>query len=299
MIMTVGSDGTDLREIVRFDQFGQGANLTEPTWTRDGVGITFVVVSPNTDWNGIWTIRPHQDWVQNVQGSIYSSPSWSPVGNRMAFKCSLRPDGLDVCVLDLNSGLFRQILQYPNLSAHLPRWTPDGHKIVFAGGYIPEGRQVSRGDIFVVNADGTGLTQLTDSGPDTCPDSPYAGFAIQFNHPVPSPDGRSILVHKLRAVHPDTTCLTEGTLVEYGLYILSSSGGNGTLLAEGGFVYADWQPLPPDLMIHIDDGHGHPLEGLKVELKQIIPRAPTVSSGGMYAFENVAPGDYVRITCSG
>ncbi|TLY03119.1 MAG: hypothetical protein E6K92_05025 [Thaumarchaeota archaeon] len=57
------------------------------------------------------------------------------------------------------------------IMASFPSWSPDGKKIAFVEG--------AENDIFVINADGTGLTRLTDSpGRDT--------------HPSWSPDGTKI-----------------------------------------------------------------------------------------------------------
>jgi Tol biopolymer transport system component len=60
-----------------------------------------------------------------------------------------------------------------------PDWSPDGRQIAFVG------RGGSPGDLFVMNADGTGLRQLTHSS--------YAGQNYGARQPAWSPDGKRIV----------------------------------------------------------------------------------------------------------
>jgi dipeptidyl aminopeptidase/acylaminoacyl peptidase len=81
--------------------------------------------------------------------------------------CSLQMGGyrnIYVCNLD-GSGLVR--LTNNSTYENTPRWSPDGTKIVFSRSTGPEQ------EIFMMNADGTGVTQLTFDGgwwPDWSPD---------------------------------------------------------------------------------------------------------------------------------
>jgi TolB protein len=64
------------------------------------------------------------------------------------------------------------------LSAWDPDWSPDGFSIVFAA------RGDGPGDLYVINADGSGLRQLTHSA--------YPGPNYAARQPAWSPDGRTI-----------------------------------------------------------------------------------------------------------
>jgi Tol biopolymer transport system component len=58
-----------------------------------------------------------------------------------------------------------------------PSWSPDGKRIAFESGRGSPDRLYA---IFIINRDGTGLTQVTD-------------YALNGNHPVWSPDGRRLV----------------------------------------------------------------------------------------------------------
>jgi len=61
-----------------------------------------------------------------------------------------------------------------------PNWSPDGRRIVFTSYVNPSSGTLTSGEIYIMNADGTGQTQLTYDG-------------IDKRGPAWSPDGKSIL----------------------------------------------------------------------------------------------------------
>ena len=179
-----------------------------------------------------------------------------------------------------------------------PKWTPDGQKIVFFLNYITD---TGRYDIFSVNANGTELTKLTDSGPDICPDGSTSLHVPTFIYqsPTPSPDGKSIVAVKWRNARV-TGSGCPYIIQDTGLYTFSVNGGLETfLLAEPSLAYGtDWQPVLGNLTLNLDDGHGNPLKGLKVELRKldgtVVDNHPINTVGGTYVFENEVPSaDYV------
>jgi Tol biopolymer transport system component len=102
------------------------------------------------------------DWLMkgNVQDAV-----WSPDGKRVAFIKDQRPG-----VLDVAKGEAKIIA--PDLTAmYLPNqyssgylaWSPDGKRIAFGDWRAEEPVTQGRSDVYVVNADGSGLRRLTDS----------------------------------------------------------------------------------------------------------------------------------------
>jgi Tol biopolymer transport system component len=99
-------------------------------------------------------------------------------------------------------------------SGHAPEWSADGRKLVFHEFEGPP----AEADIEVINADGTGLTNLT----------PFSGFENRY--PAWSPDGSKIVFHRF-----------DGT--GGGLYLMNADGTGITRLtnADSGSD-PDWSP---------------------------------------------------------
>lgn len=77
-------------------------------------------------------------------------------------------------------------METPPGPGRTPSRSPDGKRIAFESGRgSPDGKNYA---IFIVNRDGTGLTQITD-------------YVLNSNHPVWSADGRHMVIS---IVTPDT-----------------------------------------------------------------------------------------------
>jgi TolB protein len=84
------------------------------------------------------------------------APAWSPDGTRIVYMCRKGGADFEICVMNVDTGDVQQLTD--NTVGDLtPTWSPDGAQIVFH-------RPLSgRFQLFLMNADGTGLTQLTNS----------------------------------------------------------------------------------------------------------------------------------------
>jgi TolB protein len=136
-----------------------------------------------------------------VGGDRGEAGAWSPDGARIAYE----RDG-QIWVVKSNG----QNAHSLGVNGNVPTWSPDGTKIAFSDNGTA---------IKVVNADGSGLTQLTadfDGGPTWSPD----GTQIVFHRYQPTPSG-----------------------YVPALWIMDANGENEALLYDGGgVVFPDWAP---------------------------------------------------------
>jgi Tol biopolymer transport system component len=185
----INPDGSGLRRLALC------CGISNAVWSPDGRRIAFQrdlsVYVMNANGSGQRRLvacgPPH-----GCQGQALA---WSPTGTSLAIA-----RGTSLYVLDLNTGRSRR-LTAPVATPHsgvyapadvAPAWSPDGSRIAFARS--PSGCAGGcTTDPYVVNADGTGLKQLSSLR--------GAGQA-----PLWSPDGRTIAVvayNRIYAVNPD------------------------------------------------------------------------------------------------
>lgn len=137
-IFVMNRDGSGLSQLTSHPE-----GESRPTWSPDGSQIAFE--SPG----GIWVVNADGSNPRPIEGTSGGYPSWSPDGSLIAFT-----DGAMNVVAPDGSGLRTLV---PGRYSSEVRWSPDGSKLLF--------RCVR--DICVVDADGTGLENLTEGPEDT------------------------------------------------------------------------------------------------------------------------------------
>ncbi|ODS35435.1 hypothetical protein BEH94_01360 [Candidatus Altiarchaeales archaeon WOR_SM1_SCG] len=117
----------------------------------------------------------------NQGGNSY--PSWSPDGSKIVFN-SDRSGNTEIWVMDADGSNPVQLTNDSSWYSWAPDWSPDGSEIVFTRHNGPSGVcwTCQTHEIWKMNADGTGLVQLTDNNRrDMLPRFSPDGAKIAFN----------------------------------------------------------------------------------------------------------------------
>ena len=142
-----------------------------PSWSPDGSKLLFRGSAMEPAWNYEIFVATYADEPYGVDpvnitnhAGADGAPSWSPDGARLVFTrdgdlATMNADGSGLAVLD------------DAQHVQSPAWSSDGSKLVYVC-YIDEPEH--RGEICVINSDGSGKTRLTfdtagDEGPRFVP----------------------------------------------------------------------------------------------------------------------------------
>lgn len=229
----------------------------------------------NDDRFDIFLIRPDGTGKTNLTRSEMDedSPAWSPDGARLAFVRSSPGQDAELIIADASGANQRVVPLEGDMSfVSAPTWSPNGARLAF---YAQESDSARDYDIFVVNLDGSGLTNLTPalSGESITPDWSPDGTKIVFantaydsdatrqlavvapgggaptfltnadrwhNDPVWSPDGRQIMFSS--QVNGAGALLT-----------MPAGGGEPTLLIRSATM-GRWSPDGTQVVFVGDDG---------------------------------------------
>jgi TolB protein len=160
-LVVMNADGSGARKL-RLD--GEAyPPYQSPAWSPDGTRIAFQASPPpdGTDTNSVYVTNVDGTRTTRMtHGGSDGTPAWSPDGSELAYA---GPDG--IYLLDVATGSEHRLTDCRlredcGRDSH-PSWSPDSSRVAFA-------RQDGAGttvQVFVVNADGSGLQQLT-SGPE-------------------------------------------------------------------------------------------------------------------------------------
>ncbi|HEX6965867.1 MAG TPA: hypothetical protein VF166_08700 [Gemmatimonadaceae bacterium] len=160
-IYVMNADGTNavrLTSDTAFDGF--------PQWSPDGTKIAFESARQASTSSGA---LPMDIWIMNADGTGQTmiqrsgeNPRWSPDGRRIVFD-----DSHALFIMNADGSNAVQLHEDPSMYSVEPAWSPDGTRIAFVGGTTG-----TSDEIYVVNADGSGVTALTQSAPGVVNDQP-------------------------------------------------------------------------------------------------------------------------------
>ena len=137
-----------------------------PAWSPDGKLIAFSTLRRTDNRESIHVVTPTGKNLRDLGGrslrGVQEGLAWSPDARKIAYDGHAGDGNWAIWVMNRDGSDKRQ-LTHPTLvepagtgGDHVGAWSPDGRQIVYSSGQY-RGR-----DLYVMNADGTGVYQLTD-----------------------------------------------------------------------------------------------------------------------------------------
>lgn len=207
VLETMNPDGSDKQPVLT-----SGITLSwAPDYSPDGTKLAFTSTRDNGigNDNDVFVINADGTGLTNLtagSGAENQVPAWSPDGSQIAFLSdrggtpgiyTMNADGSNVTPLGVT---------VPLIAAGRPpalHWSPDGSKLLF--------HNLTTNDMMSVNADGTGLTNLSTT----------FGLTGSEISPVWSPDGSQIAFYSFGG---------SGGAATDGLYYINANGTGLTLV---------------------------------------------------------------------
>lgn len=208
---------------------------TTPAWSPDGTWIAYT--SARSGSAELWVMSPdgsnQRQVTANERGTGKYFPTWSPDGQQIAYaQADDIHSHVAIWLVDISGANQHQLTTgtWNNLDlngniinsandANSPAWSPTSGRIAFWSGV--EGQN---GQVWIINSDGTGRTQLT-----------HAALPSHNDDPEWSPDGQEILFSTDRATgQPE-------------LWVMSSDGSDQHKITDNTPLPlpadSSWQPI--------------------------------------------------------
>ncbi|GEM_PF-1944600 len=186
-IWVVKTDGSGIMPLTHLTASGIAA--MNGVWSPDGTKVVFSSAQALDQTDTANTLNTYNLWVMNADGSGLTPlttsqnsasknfiPAWSPDGTKIVFYASYALDGTDAANVNNTQNIWivnkdgTGLRPLTRLTAShsdciLPQWSPDETKIVFSCRRALDGSDAANvnntQNIWVMNADGTGVLSLT------------------------------------------------------------------------------------------------------------------------------------------
>jgi hypothetical protein len=173
-IFSVNMDGTDHRQLT---DSVENVLAGYPSWSPNGDRIAFGIQDsrpevPFESYQSLWLMNADGSGKIKLADVQNRESSWSPDGGKIAFECwipeTTQSAYLDICVINSDGTNLVSLTHFerPQMAWN-PTWSPDGKQITFEVWAVRSAGFETQ--VYVINADGTGLTQLTSEGNNCCP----------------------------------------------------------------------------------------------------------------------------------
>jgi len=294
-LVVARADGSESHEVSRL-----GGYLA--SWSPDGTRLVLAgrVRGDESRESAIWVMNADGSDAHVIHTGLGAGePAWSPRGDRIVF--SQQPQdsseilvGRDVYLalftMDVDGGDVQRLIPDSGPGKEFtvesfPTWAPDGNRLAFvrdrAMSFTCDVTCSTTGhDIFTVNADGTGLTQMHEDGAEWFP-------------PSWSPDGT-----KIAYVHMPAT-----TTGPADLQVRDLATGSITTLVHDVSDFVSWGPVPgsmpqADLSATISAGASAVLPGSPVTLTATVHNAGSATAASAAVEVRPVAGSAVDLTAS-
>jgi Tol biopolymer transport system component len=165
-IWIMNADGSNQRQLLNDNSFFDD----EPNFSPDGSQVVFQrCILPATSPCAVYRIQAGGSgltalthYSENTD-ELDLTPAYSPDAKKIAFFGAYREGVLSaIYVMNANGSNVHELTE-PVLEAFIPDWSPDGTRIAFSTRAFYPPNSINP-QLWVIHADGTGLTQLTFPG---------------------------------------------------------------------------------------------------------------------------------------
>ena len=252
-LMLANPDGTGLTRL---------RDGMSPSWSPDRTRLAYSTTTCDDSYwyyyygrpcsGSILLVDPETGNVTLTSSGYAYEPSWAPNGAALVLEgFGERKRDLKLHVMQMSTGSISLLDIKGPASSEQPAWSPDGTRIAFVC------RWSVNTDLCIVNADGSGLVQLTnDLSADLHPAWSPNGNSIAFaRHPFDRTDPISGDIVVMDIATRATTVLTKGTEPTWspdgsrlafagggGLFVIDAVGTNLKRITTGDHREPAWRP---------------------------------------------------------